>query len=229
MRFPVPSASHARRPHTAPQRQAAFGRSIQTFLLGVGFVLSMAVPGPMAAPARQSVTWTIDPEHSLAEFTVRHMLIANVKGAFDGPTGTVSFDPARMAETLNISASLKAATINTRNPTRDQDLKGSGFFDVTKFPAITFKSKSATAGPGGHLAVIGDLTMHGVKREVTLDVEGPTPSIKDLNGQVRAGATATTTVNRRDFGLLYNELLETGAAVVSDQVRINLEIEMTHR
>jgi len=229
MRGSGPARGHGRARHAAPLGpRTVLGKSIQHLVLnGAAFAAATALLA--AAPVPQAITWTIDPEHSLAEFTVRHMLIANVKGEFDGPTGTVTFDPARVPETLSISASLKAATINTRNPTRDQDLKGAGFFDVAKFPTLTFTSKSATGGPNGHMTVVGDLTMHGVKREVTLDVEGPTPPIKDLNGQVRAGATATAVVNRRDFGLLYNELLETGAAVVSDQVRISLEIEMTHR
>ncbi|MEO8483946.1 MAG: YceI family protein [Acidobacteriota bacterium] len=181
-------------------------------------------PAPASA---QSATWTIDPGHSLAQFTVRHMLVANVHGEFDGPTGTVSFDPARMADTLKIRAVLEARTINTRNAQRDRDLKSAGFFDVQKFTQITFLSTRVTNVTAGHFAVVGNLTMHGVTKEVQLDVEGPTAAVKDLDGHARIGATATTLIDRRDFGLRYNELIEGGGAIVGNDVRITIDLEMT--
>jgi polyisoprenoid-binding protein YceI len=191
-------------------------------------VVALMCAAPMTAGA-QSVTWTIDPGHSAAQFTVRHMLVANVHGQFDGPTGTVSFDPAKLADTIAVTATLDARSITTHNADRDRDLKSATFFDVTKYPSITFRSKRASAGPAGHLMLVGDLTMHGVTREVTLDVEGPSPSIKDLDGRTRIGASASTKVDRRDFGLRYNELIETGGAVVSNDVQITLDLEMTHK
>lgn len=188
--------------------------------------LMLLLPVPAAA---QSLTWTIDSEHSAATFTVRHMLVANVKGEFDGPAGTVSYDPKRIAETLKVEATLKAATINTRNASRDNDLRSDNFFAVARFPLITFKSRSAAAGAPGHYLVTGDLTMHGVTKEVVLDVEGPTPEVKDLWKQTRVGAVMTTVLSRRAFGLLYNELLEAGGAVVGDEIRVSIDLEIFHK
>lgn len=179
--------------------------------------------------AAQTVTWTIDPEHSAAAFTVRHMLVANVKGEFDGPTGTVSYDSKHIAETLKVDATIKVTTVNTRNAARDNDLRGDQFFAVAKYPVMTFKSKRAVAGAAGHFMVTGDLTLRGVTKEVVLDVEGPTPEVRDLWKQSRVGATMTTVVSRRAFGLLYNELLEAGGAVVGDEVRVTIDLEIFHK
>ncbi len=186
----------------------------------------LALPAPAAA---QSVTWTIDKGHSAAMFTVRHMLVANVKGEFDGPTGTVSYDPQHIAETLKVDATIQAATVNTRNAARDNDVRGDGFLAVAKFPTITFTSKRTVAGAAGHFMVTGDLTIRGVTKEVVLDVEGPTPAVKGLSKEIRVGATMTTVISRRAFGLLYNELLEAGGAVVGDEVRITIDLEVTHK
>ncbi len=191
--------------------------------VGVWLAVSVLTAGLAIA---QPAVWTIDPGHSAATFSVRHMIVANVKGEFDGPTGTATFDPKDLS-TLRIDASLDARTINTRNADRDKDLKSELFFDVAKYPRITFKSRSTTVDGPGKLTVAGDLTIHGVTKPVTLTVEGPTPEIKDIWGSRRIGATATTTINRRDFGLLYNRLLETGGAVVGDQVSISMDIELT--
>jgi len=185
------------------------------------FVLAL----PAAAPA-QTVTWTIDPGHSAATFQVRHMVVANVKGEFAGPVGTATFDP-KDPTTLRVEATIDARTINTRNSDRDKDLRSDLFFDVNKYPRITFKSRSVTVDSPGKLKVLGDLTIKGVTKPVTLDVEGPTQEIKDIWGSRRIGATATTTINRRDFNLVYNRMLEGGGAVVGDQVSITLDIELT--
>jgi polyisoprenoid-binding protein YceI len=186
-------------------------------------LIGLALP---SAASAQSVTWTIDPGHSAATFQVRHMIVANVKGEFGGPVGTASFDPKDLS-TLRVDATLDARTINTRNPDRDKDLKSDLFFDVAKYPRITFKSKSVTVEGPGKLKVLGDLTIKGVTKPVTLDVEGPTQEIKDIWGSRRIGATATTTINRRDFNIVYNRMLEGGGAVVGDQVSISLDIELT--
>jgi polyisoprenoid-binding protein YceI len=184
-------------------------RRLSLVLIGLGL--------PSAASA-QSATWTIDPGHSAATFQVRHMIVANVKAA--------SFDPKDLS-TLRVDATIDARTINTRNPDRDKDLKSDLFFDVGKYPRITFKSKSVTVEGPGKLKVLGDLTIKGVTKPVTLDVEGPTQEIKDIWGSRRIGATATTTINRRDFNIVYNRMLEGGGAVVGDQVSISLDIELT--
>ena len=157
------------------------------------------------------------------------MVVSNVRGEFDGPSGTVTFDPKDLAGTLRVDASIDAKSINTRNPDRDKDLRSALFFDVDKFPRITFKSKRAEAAGPNHVKVVGDLTMHGVTKEVTLDVQGPTQEIKDIWGGVRVGATATTTVDRREYGLLYNRVLEAGGAVVGNEVSITIDLEVTRQ
>jgi len=186
-------------------------------------IVATAIP---AAAAAQTQSWTIDPGHSAATFSVRHMVITNVKGQFDGPVGTASFDPKDLS-TLRIEATIDARTVNTRNTDRDKDLRSDLFFDVAKYPRITFKSRSVTVEGSGKLRVLGDLTIRGVTKPVTLAVDGPTAEIKDIWGSRRIGATATTTIDRRDFGLVYNRVLEGGGAVVGDQVSISLDIELT--
>jgi polyisoprenoid-binding protein YceI len=176
----------------------------------------------------QPATWTIDPGHSSGQFTVRHMVVANVRGEFDGPTGTVTFDPTDLT-TLKVDVSFETKSVNTRNPDRDADLRSDLFFDVVKYPKMTFRSRRAVPVVPGHLKLIGDLTIKGITREVTLDVEGPTKEIKDIWGERRLGATATTTIDRREFGLIYNRVLEGGGAVVGDSVSITLDIEMTRK
>jgi polyisoprenoid-binding protein YceI len=190
----------------------------------IGLCLGAAL-WPTAAGAQPAV-WTIDAGHSSAQFSVRHMVVSNVKGEFDGPTGTAAFDPADLS-TLNVEAAIDARTINTRNRDRDADLRGPLFFDVEKFPRITFKSRGTTVEAVGRLKMTGDLTMHGVTRPVTLEIEGPTPEIKDIWGNRRIGATARTTIDRRDFGLVYNRLLEGGGAVVGNDISISIDLELT--
>jgi polyisoprenoid-binding protein YceI len=193
------------------------------------FVLLIALLS-LPAPARgQVVTWTIDPGHTSAEFAVRHMVVATVRGVFDGPTGTVAFDPKDIPGTLKVQATFNTKSINTRNAERDADLRGEQFLNVAKFPTMTFVSKRAEAAGPGHFKVAGDLTLRGVTREVVLDVEGPTAAVKDLDGQMRAGAAMTTTINRRMWGLQYNVLLEAGGAVVADEVRVQIDLEFTHK
>jgi len=185
-------------------------------------VLFSDPPGAWA----QTQVWTIDPGHSAATFQVRHMVVSNVKGEFAGPVGTATFDPKDLS-TLRLEATIDARTINTRNADRDKDLRSDLFFDVSKYPRITFKSRSVAVQGPGQLKVTGDLTMHGITKPVTLDVEGPTPEIKDIWGSRRIGATAKTTVDRRDFGLVYNRMLEGGGAVVGDRVSIEIDVELT--
>jgi polyisoprenoid-binding protein YceI len=148
---------------------------------------ALALSGTQAALAQPAI-WTIDPGHSAAQFSVRHMVVSNVKGEFAGPTGTVTFDPKDFTM-LRVEATIDARTINTRNADRDKDLRGPLFFDVGKYPKITFRSRSVAVDSPGRLRVLGDLTMHGVTKAVTLAVEGPTPEIKDIWGTMRIGAT----------------------------------------
>ena len=144
------------------------------------FVLTL-LTALAACAAAQSDTWQIDPAHSAAQFTIRHMMISNVKGDFGKMSDTVQYDPADVTKT-GIDATIDAASINTRVEGRDKDLRSPNFFDVEKYPTLTFKSKRAESPGGGKLKLVGDLTMHGTTREVTLDVDGPTPAIKDPRG-----------------------------------------------
>jgi len=174
--------------------------------------------------AAQTSTWTIDPQHSTAQFTVRHLVISNVTGNFTSVTGTVDLNEKDITQS-RVSAVIDVSSIDTRVPDRDKDLRSPNFFDIEKYPTIEFKSKRIL-NTGGKLQVIGDLTMHGTTREVTLDVDGPTPELNDPWGNVRRGFSASTTLNRKDFGLTYNHALKTGEAVVSDNVKIQIDLEL---
>lgn len=168
--------------------------------------------------------WNIDPSHSLAEFSVRHLMITTVKGRFAKLEGWVDYDPANPAAS-KLEVQIDAASIDTREEKRDAHLRSADFFDVEKHPKITFLSKAVTASDDG-LRVLGDLTMHGVTKEVTLEVEGPSAPTKDPWGNQRIGATATAKINRKDWGLNYNQALEAGGVLVSETVKIALEVSL---
>jgi polyisoprenoid-binding protein YceI len=177
-----------------------------------------------ASAAAQTSTWTIDPTHSTAQFTVRHLAISNVSGNFTNVTGTLDLNEKDITQS-RVSAVIDVSSVDTRVPDRDKDLRSPNFFDVEKYPTIEFKSKRIL-NTGGKLQLIGDLTMHGTTREVTLDVDGPTPELNDPWGNVRRGFSASTTLNRKDFGLTYNHALKTGEAVVGDNVKIQIDLEL---
>jgi polyisoprenoid-binding protein YceI len=172
--------------------------------------------------------YDIDPAHSGAHFSVRHMMISNVKGEFTKVSGTVAFNPDNPAES-HVEATIDAASVRTRDEQRDAHLKSADFFDVATYPEIRFVSKSVAAHGEGEYVVKGDLTIHGVTREVALQVEGPTPQVKDPWGNMRAGVAATAKINRKDFGLGWNVALETGGLLVGEQISITLEMELIHR
>jgi polyisoprenoid-binding protein YceI len=183
----------------------------------------------MSALATQEVTtpvttWNIDPVHSHAQFKVKHMMVSNVKGEFTPISGTLKLDIADLSNS-GIEASIDATTINTRDAQRDAHLKSADFFDVEKFPTLTFKSTRAAKKGDGWLAVAGDLTIHGVTRNVVLEVEGPSGPMKDPWGNTRIGFSATTRINRKDFGLTWNTVLETGGILVGDDVTITLDVQ----
>ena len=169
-------------------------------------------------------TWSIDPVHSVAEFKVKHMMISNVKGQFTGVSGVLSLNEEEVARS-SVEATIDAASINTRDGQRDAHLKSADFFDVEKFPELKFKSTAVKPVGEGELKVEGDLTIHGVTRRVTFDVEGPTPEGKDPWGNTRIGLSATTRINRKDFGLTWNAALETGGILVGEDVTITLDIQ----
>lgn len=179
---------------------------------------------PTATLQAGTTTWKIDPVHSVAEFKVRHMMISNVKGQFTSITGSVMLDPNDITKS-RVEASADAASINTREAQRDAHLKSPDFFDVEKYPKLTFASTRVERRSEGKVAVMGNLTIHGVTREVVFDVEGPTSPRKDPRGNIRIGVSATARINRKDFGLNWNAALEAGGFLVGDEVTITLEVE----
>jgi polyisoprenoid-binding protein YceI len=183
------------------------------------FVLVMAVVLGMAAIAvGQTGTWQIDPNHSAAQFSVRHLGVSTVRGAFTKVSGTAKYDadPAKIA----LDATIDANSVDTRVDMRDKDLRSPHFFDVEKYPTITFHSKHASAAGTGKLQITGDLTMHGVTKEVVLDVDGPSTPIKDPWGNQRIGASATTKINRQDFGI------NGATGAVGDEITITIDTEL---
>jgi len=172
--------------------------------------------------------WEIDSAHSAAQFAVRHMMVSTVRGEFGKLSGSAVYDPQNPSA-ASIEVTIDATTINTREQRRDEHLRSADFFDVAKYPTITFKSKQVKPLGNGKMEVHGDLTMHGVTREVVLDVSGLSPEIKDQRGNARIGASATTRLNRRDFGLNWNRAIETGGVVVADEVDITLDLELVKK
>jgi len=188
--------------------------------------MSAAVTGTSQAPI--PTRWQIDPAHSAAHFSVRHLMISNVRGEFAKVSGEVVLDPSDLTKST-VEISVDTTTINTREPQRDEHLRSADFFDVANHPAITFRSKKITPAGAGRFKVTGDLTIRGATREVAFDVEGPTPPVKDPWGNVRAGVSATANINRKDFGLVWNALTEAGGVVVGDEVSITFEAELIQK
>lgn len=185
-------------------------------------IVLIAVAGLCASA--QTSEWNIDPNHSTAQFTVRHMAISNVTGNFTKVSGMVMFNDKDITQS-QVTASIDVNSVDTRVEMRDKDLRSPNFFDVAKYPAIDFKSKKVVK-TGDKVQLVGDLTMKGTTREVTLDLDGPTPEIADPWGNTRRGFSATTSLNRKDFGLTWNNMLKTGEAVVGDNVKIQIDVEM---
>jgi polyisoprenoid-binding protein YceI len=179
--------------------------------------LAIALLFTLTAAAQD--TWQLDPPHSSAQFSVRHLSVSTVRGAFTKISGTVQYDAANPGKS-SLQATIEAASVDTRVEMRDNDLRSANYLDVKKYPAITFQSKKVEAAGAGKLKITGDLTIHGVTKEVVLDVDGPTPPMKDPWGNQRMGASATTKINRMDFGVA-------GApGMVGDEITITLDIEM---
>ncbi|QRN98755.1 polyisoprenoid-binding protein [Archangium violaceum] len=182
----------------------------------------------LAAPSLAFATeYEIDTGHSNAHFSVKHMMVSNVRGAFSKVTGKANIDEKDITKST-VEATIDATTINTNEPKRDEHLRGTDFFDTAKYPTITFKSTKVEKA-GENLKVSGNLTLHGVTRPVVLDVEGFTTESKDPWGNIKRGGTATTKVNRKDFGLTYNSVLETGGVAVGEEVAITIDLEMNKK
>jgi len=175
-----------------------------------------------------AATWQMDPAHSSFQFKIRHLTVSNVKGDFSKFQGVAIIDDQDITH-LKVEVAIDAASVNTGHTQRDEHLRGPDFFDVTKYPTITFVSKKVIKIDTNRLKVIGDLTIRGVTREITVDVEGPTQEVKDPWGNFRRGATATAKINRRDFGITWNKVLDTGGLVVGDEVNITIEVELVRK
>jgi polyisoprenoid-binding protein YceI len=186
-------------------------------------LFSLALPVIAAAS-----TWTIDPDHSNIGFKVRHLMVSNVKGNFTTFTGTVELDDQDITRS-KVTVNIDTNSIDTNVQKRDDHLRSADFLDVAKYPVMTFTSEKIAQNGNDRLAITGDLTLHGVTREVVLDAEALSPESKDPWGNIRRGTTAVTTINRKDFGLIWNAALETGGVVVGDEVAITLEIEMIRK
>jgi polyisoprenoid-binding protein YceI len=169
--------------------------------------------------------WKIDPQHSSAQFSVRHMTISTVRGAFSKLNGIVVLDDKDITKSV-VNVTIDVNTVDTREPDRDNDLRSDKFFDVAHYPTITFKSKKVEQVAPGKLKVTGDLTIRGTTKEVVLDVEGPTPPMKDPWGNTRVAVNASTKINRQDFGVKWNAALDNGGVVVGDDVNIVIDAEL---
>lgn len=188
--------------------------------VGVGLAAVLAIPATAG-----TTTWQVDPKHSDAQFAVTHLMISTVRGEFHSINGTVILDDKNISNS-SVNVTIDATTVDTREPDRDKDLRSANFFEVAKFPTFTFKSTKVEQVAPGKLKVTGDLTMHGVTKSVVLDVDGPKAAIKDPWGLTRSAVTATTKINRKDFGLNWNKTMDTGGAIVGDDVNITLDVEM---
>jgi len=167
-------------------------------------------------------TWQLDPPHSSAQFAVRHLGVSTVRGAFTKVSGTVVYDPANLAKS-SVQVTLDSNSVDTRVQKRDDDLRSEHYFDVQKYPTITFQSTKVEAAGAGKLRVTGDLTIRGVTKAVTLDVDGPSAPMKDPWGNQRMGASATTKINRMDFGV------SADPGMVGDEIMLTLDVEMIHK
>lgn len=184
----------------------------------------MSLQSTAAVSPSLNPSWKLDPAHSSANFSIKHMMIAKVRGGFDRISGFLVYDP-RDLNASRVEAVIEAASINTREAQRDDHLRSADFFDVENYPTVTFKSSRFEKNEDGDIKVRGDLTIRGVTREVILDVEEPSDELKDPWGNLKIGVSATTKIQRKDFGLTWNAALETGGILVGDDVIITLDVQ----
>lgn len=198
-------------------------RYVSRIAVIVGMTVGLTLPAGAATS-----TWQIDPQHSSAQFAVRHLGLSTVRGAFSKLSGTMVRDDQDITNS-SVEVTIDVNTVDTREPDRDKDLRSERFFDVAHFPTMTFKSKKVEQVAPGKLRVTGELTIRGTTKEVTLDVDGPTAPVKDPWGNQRLAATATTKINRQDYGVKWNAKLDNGGVVVGDEVNITLYVEMIQK
>ena len=178
-----------------------------------------------AGARAQEASWRIDPLHSAAFFSVRHLMISTVRGQFNGINGTVRYDPKHPAA-ATVDATIDCRTLNTGVAKRDEQMKGPDFFDTRLYPAMKFHSTRVEEAGPGKLRISGELTINAITRPVVLDVDGPSQPVKDAQGRVKIGLSAATKINRKDFAITWNEILETGGVALADEVSISMDIEM---
>lgn len=196
--------------------------------MALGILWSMLVLTTAKPVFAQAGTWTIDSVHSSAHFAVKHFLIATVRGTFAGPTGFASFDPKDL-RTVHAEATFNMATVNSRDPNRDKSLReDEGLLEVAKYPTMTFKSTKSEPVAPGHFRLTGDLTLHGVTKSVVLDCMGPTPEVM-LKGIPHIGVSASTTINRKEFGITWHRLMDNGGVQMGDEVQITMDLEFLKR
>jgi polyisoprenoid-binding protein YceI len=199
------------------------GHFFSRIAVTAGLAAALSLPAAAATS-----TWQIDPAHSSAQFAVKHLAISTVRGAFTKVNGTVQLDDKDITKS-SVDVTIDVNSVDTRVPDRDKDLRSDHFFDAEHFPTITFKSKRIEQVAPGKLKVTGDLTMHGITKEVTLDVEGPTAPVKDPWGNQRIAINATTKINRQDFGVKWNATMDNGGVVVGDEVAITIDAESVQK
>jgi len=197
------------------------GQVFSRIAVTAGLAATLSQPAAAATS-----TWQIDPAHSAAQFAVKHLAISTVRGAFTSVKGTIQLDDKDVIKS-SVDVTIDVNSVDTRQPDRDKDLRSDHFFDAEHFPAITFKSKRVEQVSPGKLKITGDLTIHGITKEVVLDVDGPTAPIKDPWGNQRMAINATTKINRQDFGVKWNATMDNGGVVVGDDVSITIDAEMT--
>lgn len=193
---------------------------MKKIIISISTIIALALPTFAFA-----TTWTIDPDHSNVGFKVRHLMVSNVKGSFEKHTGVVEINDKDITKS-KVEVNIETNSINTNVQKRDEHLRSADFFDVAKHPTMTFVSKKVAKAGKDKLKVTGYLTLHGITKQIVLDVEGPSKESKDPWGNIRKGATATTKINRKDFGLVWNAALETGGVAVGEEITITMEIEM---
>lgn len=199
------------------------GQSLTRFTIAAGLAALMTLPVSAA-----TTTWQIDPAHTAAQFSVKHLAISTVRGGFSNVKGTVILDDADISKS-SVDVTIDVSTVDTRTPERDKDLKSDKFFDVAKYPTMTFKSTKVEQAGAGKLKVTGDLTIRGTTKSVVLDVDGPTAPVKDPWGNQRSAVTATTKINRQDYGVKWNATMDNGGVVVGDEVSITIDAEMVQK
>ena len=188
-------------------------------------ITPLALVTLFVAVAARAETWQIDGAHSGVNFSIRHLAISNVRGSFGVVSGTVDYDGKDLAG-VKVDVSIDTASVDTHNSKRDDHLRSPDFFDATKYPKITFKSKKSTPGSDGGFKVVGDLTIKDKTKEVVLDVEAPSAEIKGPGGSFKMGATATTKINRQDFGVTPSGATD---KVIGDEVKITIDLEIARK